>query len=233
MAIALNIDLGELPEEPAELYSIAHIANVACGGHTGDRNTMATAIALAKAAGTELSAHPSFFDREGFGRRRKFSRPEDVHDAVYLQCSVLCELAASASLGIRLVKAHGGLYHDASEDLAYATAFLDAVTKAMPQLTTVIGSGPLLAEATRSRGLNFAAEGFADRRYDDEFRLVPRNEPGAILQDTDACVSQALMLARLRRFQTLCLHGDSPGALRNARAVSTALRTEGLLAPLA
>ena len=193
---------------------------------------MAAAMALASAAGTELSAHPSFFDRAGFGRRRKFSRPEDVRDAVYLQCSVLCELAAASSMNVRLVKAHGGLYHDVSEDVAYAAAFLDAVTQAMPQLTTVIGTGSILAEATRARGLGFAAEGFADRRYDDEMRLVPRSEPGALLHDVDACVSQALMLARLRRFNTLCLHGDSPNALKNARAVWSALRAEGLLAPL-
>lgn len=231
--VTLNIDLGELADEPEELYALATVANLACGGHAGDRASMERSVELAKAHGADIAAHPSYFDREGFGRRRTFAPPTETRDVVFLQCSVLTDIARAAGREVRVVKAHGGLYHDACEDLAYADAFLDGAQRGLPDLDWVVGlPSSALERRTRERGLRFAAEGFADRRYDAELRLVPRSAPDALLGDPQACLSQALLLARMHLFATLCLHGDSPMALRNARAVHGALEREGLLARL-
>ncbi len=233
VAVTLNIDLGELPDEPEELYGLATVVNIACGGHTGDRASMARAVELAKGSGAALSAHPSYYDREGFGRRRAFSPPGETRDVVYLQCSVLTDVARDAGLEVRAAKAHGGLYHDACEDLAYADAFLDGAQRGLPDLEWILGlRGSALERSATKRGLRFCAEGFADRRYDADMRLVPRSSPDALLADPQACLSQALLLARMHLFATLCLHGDSPQALKNARAVRSALAAEGLLARL-
>lgn len=234
VAVTLNIDLGELPDEPEELYGLATIVNVACGGHTGDRASMSRAVSLAKASGAALSAHPSYYDRDGFGRRRSFSPPGETRDVVFLQCSVLTDVARAAGLEVPAVKAHGGLYHDACEDLTYAEAFLDGAQRGLPDLEWVLGlPGSALERSARQRGLRFCGEGFADRRYDADMRLVPRGSPDALLADPQACLSQALMFARLNIFSTLCLHGDSPHALKNARAVHGALAAERLLGRLA
>jgi UPF0271 protein len=231
MSVHLNIDLGELEHEPDELFRICTVANVACGGHAGDRASMLRSIARARASGATLAAHPSYFDREGFGRRRGFSRPSEMRDAVYLQCSVLAELAAAEGLQVSLAKAHGGLYHDANADPEVAAALIEAVRAALPDLRAVVGMpGSALQPIAAGFGLGFQREGFGDRRYDDRMQLIPRSAPDALLSDPQACVTQSLLLARLRRCDTLCLHGDTPDALVIARAVRSALRAEGLLA---
>ncbi len=233
VALTLNIDLGELPDEPEELYALATIVNIACGGHAGDRASMTRAVELAKRSGADLSAHPAYYDREGFGRRRTFSPPAETRDVVYLQCSVLTDVARAAGLEVRAAKAHGGLYHDACEDLAYAEAFLDGAQRGLPDLEWILGlGGSALERCVTQRGLRFCAEGFADRRYTADMRLMPRTSPDAVLTDPQACLSQALLLARMQLFATLCLHGDTPQALKNARAVRNALVAEGLLTRL-
>jgi UPF0271 protein len=231
MSVQLNIDLGELDDEPDELFQLCTVANVACGGHAGDRASMRRSILRARAAGATVAAHPSYYDREGFGRRRGFSGPAEMRDVVYLQCSVLAELAAAEGVQVSLAKAHGGLYHDANADPEVAALMIEAVRAALPEVRGVVGMpGSALQPIAAGVGLAFQREGFGDRRYDDRMQLVPRSAPDALLADPQACVTQSLLLARLRRCDTLCLHGDTPNALAIARAVRAALRAEGLLA---
>ncbi|NUP07543.1 MAG: LamB/YcsF family protein [Polyangiaceae bacterium] len=229
--IELNIDLGELPDEPEELYSLATRVNIACGGHAGDDASMRHALMLAKRHGAKIAAHPSYPDRAGFGRNPKFCSVEETARAVEAQCAKLRALGEEQAIAIDALKPHGALYHDANADDVMAAAIVDAALRALPSLTTMVGAPNTRFEhACRARGLAFLREGFADRRYDDAGHLVPRSKPNALLTDPAACVDQALRLAREGRYDTLCAHGDTAGSLGIARAVRAALDAEGLLA---
>lgn len=233
MTIDLNIDLGELEGEPEELYAIATVANVACGGHAGDAASMGRAAALAASHGVRLAAHPSYPDRARFGRERVDLDGEALRESIRAQCAALRAAAGAAGLRVGALKLHGALYHDASGDPARAEAALSGAIDGLDgELATVVGPpwGEALAAAARARGLAYAREGFADRGYDAGGRLVPRGAPGALLVDPAACAAQAARLAAEGRCETLCVHGDSPGAAVIARAVREALAARGLLA---
>lgn len=231
MAVELNVDLGELPDEPEALYALATVANVACGGHAGDEATMRRATLRAAASGTRLAAHPSYPDREGFGRRTIAMRPAELYESVVEQCVALARVAAERGLEVRLVKPHGALYHDAAKDPVVAAALLDGALSALPDGPAIVGPpAGALADGARARGLAYVREGFADRRYDDAGGLVPRSRPDALLAEPAAAAEQALRLARAGACETICVHGDSPGAVAIARAVRDALDGAGLLA---
>ncbi|AUX19958.1 LamB/YcsF family protein [Sorangium cellulosum] len=230
--IDLNIDLGELEGEPDELYSLATVANIACGGHAGDAGSMARAASVAGRAGARIAAHPSYPDRHRFGRVSLPIAAGDLRDSVRAQCAALREAAEGARVRISALKLHGALYHDAARDPELAEAVLDGASAALGgALFTVVGppSGAL-AEVARALGLAYAREGFADRGYDGAGRLLPRGAPGALLTSAAACAAQAARLVDAGGFETLCVHGDTPGALENARAVRAALEARGLLA---
>ena len=229
--VELNVDLGELPDEPARLFTLATVVNIACGGHAGDDASMRHALSLAKREGAQVAAHPSYPDREGFGRRTRFlSEPEKTARAIEEQCRALANLADRDAIAIKILKLHGALYHDASADAALARATIDAARGALSELSTIVGPpGGALEETARERGLRFDPEAFADRRYLADGKLAPRSDPGALLTDETACVEQALRLSRTGRFATLCLHADTPGAVRLVGAVRVALEREGLL----
>ncbi|AKT37263.1 LamB/YcsF family protein [Chondromyces crocatus] len=227
----LNIDLGELPGEPEALYALATVVNVACGGHAGNQASMERALELARAAGTEVAAHPSYPDREGFGRV-SLELPEEVLRAsVRSQCAALQVVAEVAGVRVRRVKLHGALYGDAAQDPARARAALGGAVEGLGgSLEIVVGPpwGSLAAEA-EALGLRYEREGFADRGYDAEGRLLPRSAPGALLVEPAAAVAQALRLADAGGLETLCVHGDTPGSEHIARAVREALAARGLL----
>lgn len=229
--VALNIDLGELPDEADELYALATTVNVACGGHAGDARSMSRALEAARTHGATVAAHPSYPDRAGFGRISRFCDAAGVRVSVASQCRALRTLAEAAGITIRTMKPHGALYHDASAVPGIGSALLDGAVEALPDLTTVVGPpDSAFGALVLSRGLGFLREGFADRRYDAQHRLVPRSQPGALITDPEACVDQALDLALSGRIDTLCAHGDTPGAVLIARAVRQALEARGLLA---
>jgi 5-oxoprolinase (ATP-hydrolysing) subunit A len=215
MAVLLNIDLAERVDEPEELYALTHVASLACGGHAGDADTLARALARCRAHGVTVAAHPSYPDREGFGRRRLAMPREDVASSVAAQCRLLAGLAVG-------LKPHGALYHAADEDEALAAAIVDAARAALPGLRFVIGpAGGGLARAAAIAGLDFWREGFADRAADEiapgRWRLWPRDVPGAVIVDPEAAVARARAIAPL--VDTLCVHGDTPDAVAIARAV--------------
>ncbi len=229
MRVELNVDLGELPDEPKELYSIATTVNIACGGHAGDTASMKRALTLAAESGAKVTAHPSYADTQGFGRRPRFSEPARARDAILQQCTRLAAIADQLGIAVRSVKPHGALYHDASGDADYAAALIDGCQQAL-ELETIVGfPDTALEDIVKARGIGFVREGFADRRYDEDWQLVPRSRPGALLVEPEACVTQAVSLARMGKVGTICIHGDTPHALTIGRAVRRALEQEGLL----
>jgi 5-oxoprolinase (ATP-hydrolysing) subunit A len=224
VTVALNIDLGELPGEPEALYACAHIANVACGGHAGDDVSMDRAVALCLAHGARLGVHPSYPDREGFGRRARDMPPAAIATSVAEQCARLVAVARARGAVVSFAKAHGALYHAAHRDPAIARAVARGVQAAVPGPVTLIGpAGGAIADAARSEGLAFAREAFADRATRPDGSLVPRGEPGAVIVDEADAVALALALAARGDVDTVCLHGDAPGAVGRARAVRAAL----------
>jgi len=222
--VDLNIDLGELPGEPEELYALAHVANIACGGHAGDDASIAEALRRCRAHGTRVGAHPSYPDRAGFGRRPMVMPPAELRASVLEQCARLATHARHYGIPVTSVKAHGALYHDAAVDPATARAFVDGAVDALGAGFTLLGpdAGPLPGMA-RQAGLLYAREGFADRRARLDGSLVPRGEPGALIVEPSEAATLAHELAASGRFDTLCVHADTPGALAIARAVRQAL----------
>lgn len=229
--VELNVDAGELPDEPEELFALATTVNLACGGHAGDAASMQRAVARAVSHGAQVVAHPSYADRAGFGRRARFCGAEQVAADVERQCGALRAVAREAGVAVRGVKPHGALYHDAAADPALATALVSGARRALPELERLVGpASGALKDAAEAAGLRYWAEGFVDRRYDAGGQLVPRDQPGALLTDPLACAAQAVALARSARYRTLCAHGDTPGAVEIARSVALALSGAGLLA---
>jgi UPF0271 protein len=222
--VLLDIDLGELPDEPEALYACAHLANVACGGHAGDDTSMRRAVALCIAHGTRVGAHPSYPDRDGFGRRAMRMASADLRLSVAAQCARLREVATAAGVTLAYVKAHGALYHAAREDADVAAALLGGAIEGLGSSITLVGppAGELLSAATRA-AIRYAREGFADRATRPDGTLVPRSEPGALVTDPAEAARRALDLAAAGGFDAVCCHGDTPGAVAIARAVRHAL----------
>ena len=232
--LELNIDLGELPGEPAELYALATVVNIACGGHAGDRASMARAVSFAMTRATRIAAHPSYPDREGFGRTTMAIAPEALAASVEQQCAALQAIARKLGYPVTMVKPHGALYHDAARDPAIASAVLDGAAHGLgvpvADLTVVGPPRGALLELALRRGARYAREGFADRAYQADGTLVPRSQPGALLTDPNACARQALALATAGGLETLCVHGDTPDAVAIAVVVRDALTQAGALA---
>jgi UPF0271 protein len=223
-AVDLNVDLGELPGEPEELYALAHVANIACGGHAGDRASIVQALMRCKAHGTRVGAHPSYPDRDGFGRTAMVMAPADLRATVREQCERLATEARALGMAATSVKAHGALYHAASADLAIASAVVGGAVDALGSGITVLGPATgRLAHAAREAGLTYAREGFADRGTRLDGTLIPRGQPGALLVDPLAAAARAKELLASGRFETVCVHGDTPGAVAIARAVRQVL----------
>lgn len=227
----LNVDLGELPDEPAALYAIATVVNVACGGHAGDRASMERALRSAAAQGARVAAHPSYPDRAGFGRARVVMPVAELARSVEGQCAELAAIGRRLGVAITTVKPHGALYHDAAGDPAITAALIDGCARGLGVAAiTLVGPprGALIEEAQR-RGLAYAREGFADRGYRADGGLVPRGERGALIEDAGHAARQALELAASGAIDTLCVHSDTAGAVAIAGAVREALEARGLL----
>ncbi|MET0592032.1 MAG: LamB/YcsF family protein [Polyangiaceae bacterium] len=230
MGVDLNIDLGELPGEPEELYALATVVNLACGGHTGDVDSMRHGVSLALRYGTRIAAHPSYPDREQFGRARMPIPPEMLYESIVDQVASLHQIAVEMGAVLWGAKLHGALYHAAAEDPQIAAAVLDGIVSACPDGVVIMGPPwGHLESASRARSLRYAREGFADRAYDEAGKLVPRGSAGDVLIDPAACADQALRLARSGTFDTLCVHCDGENPVAMAREVRAALERQALL----
>ena len=238
--IDLNADLGEGCAGDDELLAIVSSCNVACGGHAGDRDSMETTVANAIANGVAVGAHPSYPDREGLGRRPGFLTGEPLYESLTEQVTNLADVAASLGAELRHVKPHGALYNDAVRDPALAK-IVARVTAEAPNGPALVGQPDTeLERAANEHGLEFIAEGFIDRAYEADGRLVSRSEPGAVYSDFNAITGQAVSLALDNvvtarngevidvRADTLCIHGDTEGAAEAARAVRDVLEHRGI-----
>jgi UPF0271 protein len=239
MSIDLNADLGEGMDDEAILPFLTS-ANVACGMHAGGPAMMERTVALSLARGVQVGAHPGYADRANFGRLDVDLSLDEVESLVLYQIGALDAFVRARGGRLFHVKAHGALYNRAAKDAGLARAIASAVRRFSAELVLVGLAGSRLIEAAREAGLPAAGEAFADRRYQPDGSLVPRSKPGAVLEDPAEAAEQALLLARegaviasdgsrLRiRAQTLCLHGDTPGATKIARAVRERLAQAGV-----
>ncbi len=226
--VLLNVDAGELPGEPEELYALAHLVNIACGGHAGDDASMDRVVACCTHSGTQLAAHPSYDDREGFGRRDVDMDPDALERLVHDQCARLAARAAKGGAVVRAMKPHGALYHVVDRDPSRARAVVAGASRALGREAAMVGlRGGALADAARAAGHPAWAERFADRGVRDDGSLIPRGSPGALVTDPAAAARTAATIAAAGDTDTVCVHGDTPGALAIARAVRRILDVVG------
>jgi UPF0271 protein len=216
MQIDLNCDLGEGCGNDAELMPIITSANIACGFHAGDPATAHAALQLAKRHGIQVGAHPSFPDREHFGRRELVRSSTQIFEDCVYQIGALAGLAQSAGVILRYVKPHGALYNMACREADYAAPIIAA--SRLFELKVMALPGSSLQVACSEHG-DFIAEGFADRRYLPDGSLVPRSRPDAFVRDPAEAVRQAEWLLREKGVQSLCVHGDNPDAVAFVRAL--------------
>jgi UPF0271 protein len=236
MHIDLNCDMGEGVGNDADIMPHITSANIACGFHAGDGETMRETVRLAKRYGVAVGAHPGWRDREGFGRREMTLPAAEVEALVREQVEALAAIARAEGVTLRHVKPHGALYNQAAKDRELANAIARAVKAVGVDLVLVGLAGSGLVEAGIEAGLRVAHEGFPDRRYNPDGTLVSRREPHAIIESPEEVAAQALELAqrgidfggRRVRVETLCLHGDHPRAAENARMVREALAEAGV-----
>jgi 5-oxoprolinase (ATP-hydrolysing) subunit A len=220
--VDLNADLGEEVTDDAALLAVVTSANVACGYHAGSVAIMRAVCEEAARLGVSVGAQVSYDDRPGFGRVPRDVAYDVLRDQVADQVGTLAEIAAAAGTSVRYLKPHGALYHRVLDDEGQATAVLDGSGE-LP----VLGMPGRLLTLAAAAGRRVLREGFPDRGYTAEGRLVPRSEPGALVTEEPEIVAQALRLAA--RVDSLCLHGDSPGAVEHAVAVRRALVAGGLV----
>jgi UPF0271 protein len=243
-AVELSCDLGEAvtdSERAVEraIWPMITAANVACGGHVGDVDSMREAIARCLEFEITLGAHPSYPDREGFGRRHVDMTFDDLVSALSAQLDVLRRLAADAGLEVERVKPHGALYNEAQKDDELAAAVLQAVTQTAPGAALVCAAGSAVERACSKSGARIVREAFVDRRYESNGSLQPRAQRNSLLIDPDEAAAQALRLAERGaviavdgsevriEFETLCAHSDMPGSVDRIRTVRERLEAAG------
>jgi UPF0271 protein len=236
----LNADVGEGVGHDAEVMAFITSASVACGGHAGDVQLMQATVRLAHAHGVAVGAHPSFPDRPGFGRRDLGLTPAEVEVFVAAQVGALVEVAAGEGVRLQHVKPHGALYHVAARDRSVADAVARATASIDPALILFGLPGSQLIAAAAAAGLRSAREAFADRAYRPDGSLVPRTEPGAVIVAPDQVVARVVEAALTRTVlavdgtrvtleaDTICVHGDTPGAAALAARMHAALLARGV-----
>jgi len=227
-AVDLNADVGEGMGDDAGLLAIVTSANVACGGHAGDPQTMDATIKIALERGVAVGAHPSYPGQEHFGRQSVKLAPETLERELLVQLDLLASIARASGAVLHHVKPHGALYNDAAKDKRLAATVATAIARFDPRLILVGLARSALLEAGEAAGLRVAGEGFCDRAYEPDGSLRPRSLPHAVYDDPRTAASQALSLVERADIETLCIHGDSPHALTMAKAVRTALEEAGI-----
>jgi 5-oxoprolinase (ATP-hydrolysing) subunit A len=243
--IDLNCDLGELPEaltdgSQEQLMRYISSVNIACGGHAGDPQMMRATIEQALQHGVAIGAHPGYEDRANFGRLELQLSKEEISSSVYRQILALDEIAKACGATIGHVKAHGALYNQAARNREIARAIAEGVRRWKTAVVLVGLAGSVMLEEFRSAGFPVAAEAFADRRYENDGSLRPRKFPDSVLRDPAEAAAQALRIVTQGTVlaadgsvvpllaQTICIHGDTPGATEIAAAVRHKLTKAGI-----
>lgn len=244
-AVDLNCDLGEgfglyRMGHDAALLDVATSANIACGVHAGDPSIMQRTVQTAIERGVAIGAHPSLPDLQGFGRREMKITPAEAYALVLYQVGALYAFASAQGARLHHVKPHGALYNMAAADAALAAAIAKAVHDFDRSLWLYGLAGSALIAAGEAVGLNVASEAFVDRGYRNDGTLVPRSLPGALIEDEHAAIARALVMVTSGRVlsnsgaavniraDTLCIHGDTAGAVDMAKALKSALEAKGV-----
>lgn len=240
MPLDLNADVGEECGDDATLIPMLTSANVACGAHAGDAVVMRRTVDCCLTHGIHVGAHVSYPDRENFGRRDLALPPGQIIASVSEQLQALSEIARTAGTRFTYVKAHGALYNRMADDRATADAVIAAVRAFDPTLVLLTLPGCVAMQRAREQSLSAVGEAFADRTYRADGRLQPRSEAGAVLTDADAVSARALAWVRDGLMpsisgkpvkidaRSLCVHGDTPGAVSLAKALRAALLGAGV-----
>lgn len=251
VTIDLNADLGEgfgdsRATEDSELLQIVSSANIACGFHAGDAATMRRTVRVARDRGVAIGAHPSYPDIPGFGRRELGLSPREIEHHVSYQIDALSAICAEESAKIVYVKPHGALYNRAAWDPQAAKAIVRSIRAENAGLTLLGLPASEMSRAAEELSVRYANEAFVDRAYTSDGRLVPRNEPNAVIEDSEVAVERALNLVEEGRLtsidgrelrinaQSLCVHGDNPSAAAMLRELRGRLMDSGVrIAPFA
>ncbi|HTF79796.1 MAG TPA: 5-oxoprolinase subunit PxpA [Bradyrhizobium sp.] len=246
MTIDLNCDLGEgfgawEMGNDAAMIDLATSVNIACGFHAGDSDTMRKTVELAKARGVSIGAHPGYRDLHGFGRRPfPGMKASEIENLVAYQIGALQAIATMAGHKVTHVKAHGALSNVACEDDMTARAIASAIKAVDPDLIFVVLANSRLVQAGEAANLPMVHEVFADRAYEDDGSLVSRRKPGAVLHDAKQIAQRVVRMVQdgavvsvtgkviKMRTDTVCIHGDTPGAVDIARGVRQALKDGGI-----
>ena len=228
MKIDLNCDLGEDIGNDEAIMPYITSANIACGFHAGDEHTMRETIHLAKRFGVNVGAHPSWKDRENFGRKEINTSPDEVEKLVLEQIQILAAIAKEEGVTLTHVKPHGALYNQSAKDVELANAIARAVKTSSVDLILVGLAGSRSIEAGREMGVRVAAVGFPDRGYNADGSLMSRVLPGALIESPEEVAEHAIELVKTGRMDTLCLHGDHPNAAENAKMLREVLEKNGI-----
>ncbi|KAB7616136.1 LamB/YcsF family protein [Amylibacter sp. SFDW26] len=243
--IDLNSDLGESfgpwhMGDDATMLSLVNSANIACGGHASDPETMYQTLSIAAEKGVIVGAHPGYNDREGFGRRVIPMEPDEVGRMVAAQIGALMGVAALVPVKVQYVKAHGALANLAARDRKVADAYVSAALKVNPDLAILAISGTQLEEAGRAAGAKVYSEIFADRGYLSNGQLVPRGQDGAMIHDADEAADRLVAFLETGLMpvidgdpiplaaHSICVHGDSDGAVTMTRRIQDRLTAAGV-----
>lgn len=244
--IDLNADMGEgfgpwQMGDDAALLGVISSANIACGFHAGDWDTMARAMTQAAARGVGLGAHPGLPDLQGFGRREMDISPESAANLVRYQLGAAKAMAGAAGAPLRHLKLHGALANMASRDEALARACYTGALSVDPDIILMVIAGTAQQRAARALGARMACEIFADRAYNDDATLVDRRQPGAVIHDPETAAKRIVEMLRAgaiiaesgaripARIDTVCLHGDTPGAVDLARQLRATLEAANIV----
>jgi UPF0271 protein len=240
LVVDLNADLGEGAGHDVELLELVTSANIACGFHAGDADTMRQSIEAARKYEVAVGAHPSLFDRENFGRKELPVSADEIFEAVVYQLGIFQAIAESARMRVNHVKPHGALYNMAARDASLAEAIARAMVKIDNRLVLFAPQNSALERAAEKNQLRVAREVFADRNYLSNGALVSRTHPDALLRDPQEAATRVVRMLREEkvrsvdgvdvdaRADTVCLHGDSPGAVEFARVLRLRLENEGV-----
>lgn len=245
MRIDLNSDLGEgygvwTMGGDEHILDCVTSANIACGGHAGDPETMFKTLRIAADRGVCVGAHPGYADREGFGRRIIPMRPDEAGRMVVAQVGALMALARLAGTQVSYVKPHGALGNLAAADATVAAALVSAIKALDPKLAVLAISGTALEQAARAEDMAVFSEIFADRAYQPDGQLVPRGQPGAVLHDATQAADRLIAYLKTGlmpvlggdpialKAHSICVHGDSAEAAAMARLIRTRLEAEGI-----
>lgn len=229
----INCDVGEGIHNEEALMALVDSCNIACGGHTGDEDSMVKTLRLARRFGVRAGAHPSFEDRLNFGRRSILVPEHVLKKQLIGQIGTLIELADKEGVTLKHIKAHGALYNMTAHSVELARLFLDVVASFKKDLCIFVPYGSVLGTEAEKAGVHFWLEAFADRNYDDDLNLLPRSAPNAVIDDVEQITERVKFMDQFRKvktstgkqvpleFDTVCVHGDHPAALDILKALSS------------